>query len=150
MLKDKDEIIKWLDSNNIKNYKIDDNNHIDVRGNVDISDSDLKEIPVQFNIVSGMFNCSYNELTSLKGSPFKCHSFDCSYNNLTSFEYSPLELFGNLIANNNKINSLKDFPIIKVEYNRRKNGTIVNNNQVNIAFNNISLLELMMMIYTVI
>lgn len=145
MLKDKDEIIKWLDSKNIKNYKIDSDNHISVNGNVDISDNDLKEIPVQFNIVSGIFNCSYNNLTSLKGAPIKCYSFDCSHNCLTSFEYGPLELFGNLIANNNKINSLKDFPIIKVKYSQERNGKFTNNNQVNIAFNNISLLELMMM-----
>jgi hypothetical protein len=41
----------------------------------------------------GYFGCSYNQLTSLEGSPKEVGgSFDCSYNQLTSLEGSPKEL----------------------------------------------------------
>ena len=53
----------------IENYTISENGLVDVKGSVDISFKNLKEIPVQFGIVKGDFNCSNNQLTDLKGIP---------------------------------------------------------------------------------
>jgi len=45
--------------------------------------------------VGGLFDCSDNELTSLKGCPKHVGSFDCSYNNLTSLRDGPQTVDGN-------------------------------------------------------
>ena len=75
---------------NIKNYTINDDGTIDVDGDVDLSGYDLSEIPLTFNKVSGYFYCSYNKLTTLKGSPkWIGSSFSCDRNQLTSLEFSP-------------------------------------------------------------
>ena len=38
-------------------------------GDVDLSDRDLKKLPVKFRRVAGNFYCSRNKLTSLEGAP---------------------------------------------------------------------------------
>ena len=74
----------------IKNYTINDDGTIDVDGNVDLFNEGLTEIPLTFNKVSGYFYCSYNKLTTLKGSPkWIGSSFSCDHNQLTSLEFSP-------------------------------------------------------------
>ena len=70
------------------------------------------------------FDCSYNELTTLKGCPkIVGDFFDCSHNQLTSLKHGPVEVGGSYFAHNNKLTSLdgiageighmdaKDFPI---------------------------------------
>jgi len=84
-----EKIKDWLDSNGVRNYTINKDLTIDVKGNVDISHRNLREIPVQFDIVDGFFNCSVNKLISLKGSPRECFVFYCSNNKLTSLEFCP-------------------------------------------------------------
>jgi hypothetical protein len=74
----------------ITNYTINDDGSIDVNGDVDLYDFDLNELPLVFNKVTGYFNCRYNKLTTLKGSPrWVGGSFACSINQLTSLEFSP-------------------------------------------------------------
>ena len=54
--------------------------------------------------VGGDFNCSYNQLTTLEGSPREVGgNFNCSYNQLTTLEGSPMEVGGNFYCNNNKL-----------------------------------------------
>jgi len=48
----------------IKNYTIRDNGTVDVTGDVNIKDRGLTKLPVQFGVVTGEFDCSYNKLTS--------------------------------------------------------------------------------------
>ena len=128
-------IIKaWLDEHNIKNYTINDKGEIDVDGNVSLIKCGLVEFPsfIQFGTIKGNFYCSYNKLTSLKGSPmevsgyFYCYGnnlttlegapkkvgkvFDCSSNKLTSLEGAPREVGESFHCNNNKLNSLKGAP----------------------------------------
>ena len=93
----------WLNSMGIKNYTINSDGTVDVKGDVDISKKSLKNIPVQFGTVSGNFYCSSNNLTTLKGGPeiVKRH-FYCSFNKLTSLEYSPKEVGGDFYCNDNK------------------------------------------------
>ena len=46
---------------NIKNYKINPDNSIDVDGNVDLDRKYLTELPIRFNRVTGHFDCSRND-----------------------------------------------------------------------------------------
>jgi hypothetical protein len=89
---------------NIKNYTINDDGTIDVDGDVDLSGYDLSEIPLTFNKVSGYFYCSYNKLTTLKGSPkWIGSSFSCDRNQLTSLEFSPDYVGGDFNCRWNKL-----------------------------------------------
>jgi hypothetical protein len=74
----------------IENYTINDDGSIDVNGNVDLLWYRLTELPLNFNRVTGYFNCNCNKLTTLKGSPkWVGGSFSCINNQLTSLEFSP-------------------------------------------------------------
>ena len=76
-------IIKWLDTMDVKNYTINPDWTIDVKGNVDLDYKNLTEFPdyIKFNHVSGYFSCSNNQLTSLKGGPTSVgDSFWCKNN----------------------------------------------------------------------
>lgn len=73
--------------------------------NIDISDSNLKEIPKELQEinyeVSGNFNCSNNNLTTLKGTPEKVGGgFNCNDNNLTTLEGAPEKVGGDFYCNN--------------------------------------------------
>lgn len=99
----------------IKNSRLNpDTGLIDVDGDVDLYNKDLKTVPFNFGVVQGEFNIGCNQLTSLKGSPTHVgDTFKCSNNELTSLEYSPkpvnqkIKLFD---ASFNKITSLKGVP----------------------------------------
>ena len=72
--------------------------------NGDVSLYNITKIPQFFeNIeINGWFDCSYNKLTSLKGSPKIVHrSFYCQYNNLNSLEGCPKEVGGSFWRFNN-------------------------------------------------
>ena len=120
---------------NIKKYSINSDGSIDVDGSVLISNNPhLKQLPLRFNKVSGLFNCSRNSLTTLEGCPkevggyFNCgenqltsligcpevvgYGFDCWYNEIDSLEGLSSRIGGNLILANNKITSLKGAPMI--------------------------------------
>jgi len=131
-----EDIEKVLNFLKIKNYKINDDNSIDVDGDVYISglgELGLKKIPIQFNRVSGRFSCSSNQLKSLEGAPrevggtFSCDNnklkslegaptkvgghFDCSINKLKSLEGAPTEIRGHFDCSINKLKSLEGSPI---------------------------------------
>ena len=89
---------------NITNYTINDDGSIDVNGNVNLSDKGLTELPLVFNRVTGWFNCDFNQLTTLKGSPRWVGGwFSCSNNQLTSLEFSPEYVGDDLFCSNNKL-----------------------------------------------
>jgi hypothetical protein len=116
----------------IRNYTINSDGSIDVHDDVNLFNKKLVKLPLNFNKVNGIFNCSWNELTSLEGSPkevdggFYCHenkltsfehcpekingNFSCSDNSLTSFEYCPKEIYGNFYCFSNKITSFDHLP----------------------------------------
>jgi hypothetical protein len=56
-------------------YKINDDLTVDVDTDVNISCKYLTNIPIQFGIVIGSFECQSNNLTSLKGCPTKVGDF---------------------------------------------------------------------------
>ena len=57
------------------------------------------------------FDCYNEDLTSLKGSPYKVMAwFKCSDNKLTDLEYAPQIVFGNFSCARNAIKTLKGGP----------------------------------------
>lgn len=96
-------IYKWLDEYSIKNYTLNDKGEIDVDGDVNLSRHDLTELPpyIQFGTIKGDFDCSFNQLTSLKGVPKKIEgNFDCNFNQLTicSDDALPIEVTKNVFC----------------------------------------------------
>ena len=76
----------------LKNYKINNDDTIDVNGHVHLDNrlGDIEKLPVKFGKLSGNFNCNFNELTTLEGCPnYVGGDFYCGWNKLTSLEYSP-------------------------------------------------------------
>jgi hypothetical protein len=130
MLKTKKEIKSWLDKYDIKNYTINEDLTVDVDGDVYLYDMELKSIDIQFNIVSGNFDCSTNELTSLEGCPKEVDGhFICNHNKLTSLEGCPQKVGRNLYCYNNKdlgkLQEITDFNEIKIILNKERLEKIV-------------------------
>ena len=92
----------------IENYTINDDGSIDVDGDVDLNRNGLTKIPLKFRKVSGYFCCSYNQLTSLSGSPSEVGGeFYCYDNKLTSLEGSPEKVGGYFDCSDNQLTSLE-------------------------------------------
>ena len=99
----KPDIEAWCDEMGIENYTINSQNEIDVKGNVNLSYKDFKELPYKFGNVTGYFDIGHNgNLTSLKNCPnhvngdyFSCK--DC--NNLKTMIGCPSYIIGNLFCN---------------------------------------------------
>lgn len=107
------EIVRFLDANKIKDYKISVRGIVDVDGDVDLREKNLTKIPisVKFGKVAGDFDCSHNKLTSLKGSPkYVGESFRCSHNRLISLEGAPKHVDYHFICSHNKLASLEGSP----------------------------------------
>lgn len=95
----------------IKNYTINPNGSIDVNGDVSLYGKELTQLPICFNTVTGIFNCSYNFLTTLKGSPIKVGGdFNCIRNKLTNLMYGPKEVGGDYFTIYNKITEFNHYP----------------------------------------
>ena len=101
----------------IKNYTINSDGSIDVDEDVNLHNLGLEKLPFKFNKVNGHFNCNFNNLKSLEGSPIEVNGgFDCNDNELTSFEFSPKIIRGYLCCENNKIKTFEYFPS-SIKYN---------------------------------
>ena len=99
---------------NIRNYTINSDGSIDVDGNVHLSKMNLIEIPLKFNNVSGYFDCTYNKLTSLKGSPKEVGiSFTCYDNKLNDLKYAPNRIGSWFDCSVNNLKNLKNSPTSK-------------------------------------
>ena len=106
-----DDINEICKKYNIKNYTINTDGSIDVDGYANLFDKNLKKLPLKFNKINRWFDCSYNKLTSLEGSPVEVNSgFRCDNNKLTSFEGSPVEVNGGFYCNENNLTSFEFAP----------------------------------------
>jgi len=119
-LSNSDDITKWLRKHNIDNFKVLNDQTVDVDGDVKLSNKlpGLTCLPIKFNIVKGNFDISNNQLTSLEGSPtIVKRNFHCYKNEITSLKGSPKEVGGCFIVLKNNITSLKHSPsIVKEDY----------------------------------
>ncbi|MFA7090968.1 MAG: hypothetical protein WC149_03850 [Arcobacteraceae bacterium] len=130
-LTNKQDISKWLDKYNVKNYRILDDMSVNVDGHVRLADrlANLSKLPLSFNEVEGDFDISDNELISLEGSPRKVggnflafkneisslrggpkevgKSFIVLRNNITTLEYSPSIVKEDFICSHNPLTSLE-------------------------------------------
>jgi hypothetical protein len=88
----------------ITNYSINPDGSIDVDGSVYLYNKGLTELPLNFNRVTGDFDCRLNRLTSLKGSPrWVGGDFNCNGNSLTNLEFSPEYVGGGFHCNRNDL-----------------------------------------------
>ena len=95
----------------IENYTINEDGSIDVDGDVRIYGKRLTKLPLKFGKVTGYFDCSHNQLTTLEGGPKEVGGvFACSYNQLTSLEGSPKSVGGYFSCSNNQLTNLIDGP----------------------------------------
>ncbi len=81
--------------------------------NVDLSKRDLTELP-DFSrvIVMGDFDCSYNQLTTLNGSPSEISGdFSCGRNKLKNLKGGPQIVYGNFLCACSGLDSLEGAPI---------------------------------------
>lgn len=109
----KSMIEKWLQNMGVENYIINNDMTIDVRGDVILAGYGLKEFPfyIQFNKVSGVFDCSENQLTSLRGCPYEVgNNFICTFNQLTTLEGAPKKVKGLFYCFHNKLTTLEGAP----------------------------------------
>jgi hypothetical protein len=113
----------------IENYTINDDGSIDVDGDVGLIEKGLTELPLTFNKVTGNFNCSKNNLTSLKGSPkWVGGYFGCRYNQLTNLEGSPDYIAGYFTCSYNKLTSLEFSPdYVGKNYDCSNNNELISN-----------------------
>jgi len=90
----------------------------DSNENIDLFNLDLSIIAIQFNIVKGNFDCSYNSLISLEGSPREVKgSFYCHYNQITSLKGCPKKIEGTFDCSRNYLILLEGCPkIIKKSF----------------------------------
>ena len=98
----------------IRNYTINQDGSIDVDEPVRLLGRfKLTKIPLKFGKVSRSFDCSYNKLVSLKGSPVETGgSFSCDHNYLTTFIGGPKIVLGEHIwFQENKIKDFNGFPV---------------------------------------
>lgn len=90
--------------------KINSDLSIDVKGNVEFNNTKYRNIPIKFGRVSGYFNVSNNQLTSLEGAPIECLSFNCSHNQLSTLEFSPKIVHGDYSVGSNIITNFNGAP----------------------------------------
>lgn len=95
----------------IVNYSINSDMSIDVDQNVNISNCNLTNLPLNFGFGKGFFTCSDNKLTTLKGAPHTvCGSFYCNHNQLTTLEYSPTHVLSDYMCNSNLLTTMNGAP----------------------------------------
>jgi hypothetical protein len=113
----------------IQNYTINEDGSIDVDGNVYLSYEKLYELPLKFGRVTGNFDCSRNQLTTLEGCPGEVGGgFYCNGNKLTTLEGCPREVGGYFNCSYNKLTTLDGCPkMVDGEFNCGANNlTIIN------------------------
>ena len=102
----KAKIEKWCDDYNIKNYIINDDYTIDVKGTVFLNDVMLNNFPdyIQFNRVKESFWIDNNNFTTLRGCPTYAGSyFSCRNNKIKSLMYAPKKIYVTLFCGYNPI-----------------------------------------------
>ena len=82
--------------------------YTDVIGDVDFSYQNLTSLEGS-PITCHYFWCDHNQLTSLKGAPRETYNFRCDNNQLTSLEGAP-ERTHNFYCNHNQLTSLEHHP----------------------------------------
>lgn len=118
--KTREEVEAWLEENHISNYTINDDLVVDVDENVFIrspyfmtAQESSTALPVRFGRISGSFDISSCNLSSLIGCPKEVEDyFSAQDNMLTSLEGAPREIGGTFNCSRNRLQTLKGGPKI--------------------------------------
>ena len=95
----------------IENYIINDDETVDVDGDVNLYKKGLTKLPIKFGKVTGYFFCGHNHLTTLEGAPYWVGKyFDCNKNKLTSLKGGPSTVLSYYACNDNQLVNFKGFP----------------------------------------
>jgi hypothetical protein len=97
----------------LKNYTINPDGTIDVNGGVNLWKKlgDMEKLPVKFGKVSGYFDCSMNNLTTLESCPkYVGGYFNCHSNKLSTLENCPNYVGGYFNCHSNKLSTLENCP----------------------------------------
>ena len=115
----REEIVLLCKKFEISKYSVNEDGTVDVYGCVDLSNKNLTQIPLKFNIVGGNFDCSNNKLTSLLGAPTVVFgTFDCSHNELQSLVGVSKKVFLDFDCSHNKLTTLSNGPAtVRFNYN---------------------------------
>ena len=107
----KKEIVAWLKSVNIYEYKINSDYTVDVQQTVNLSGKKLTSIPIKFGTIDGNFLAENNLLTSLKGSPrIVKGDFNVKGNLLKTLKFCPKEIDGFFIIARNEVKNFTYAP----------------------------------------
>lgn len=126
-LKDKQDIIDWLESYNVTGYSVQSDTKygwsVSVEGNLNLREIGARFIPVKFNYVSGDLDIRFNFLTSLEFCPMVVGgSFIADKNFLTNLIGAPAQVHGhNFSVDSNILTSLVGCP------SRLKNASFAGN-----------------------
>jgi hypothetical protein len=85
---------------------------VDIEGNCFLKqDKKVNQLPVKFGKINGNFYCSYNNLTSLVGTPNLVDGdFDCAANRLITLDGGPKSVGGYFSCYSNQLTSLEGAP----------------------------------------
>ena len=119
--KTKEKVETWLIEMGLMSFQwtIHDDLYVSIQGDVNLQKKNLSLFPVHFKSVTGCFDCSENQLTSLVGAPDKVGVyFDCSKNQLKTLEGGPHKIgtdkkmkeFSDYYCQDNQLVSLKGAP----------------------------------------
>lgn len=119
LLREKNDIVNWLEQYKITNYHLMRNKEygyiVNVSGSVNLSGKKLNSIAVKFNKIEGSFQCQNNQLSGLEGAPnIVKEDFNCSNNQLISLNGSPKEVGKTFSCVFNKLIDLKGLKLEKV------------------------------------
>jgi hypothetical protein len=105
------EVEKICKKYGITNWSLNPDGTVDVDGDVNLRKHLTNKLPLKFGRVTGNFDCSYNQLTSLEGCPKEIgEDFLCQYNQLTSLEGCTTEIGGSFKCYDNQLTSLEGCP----------------------------------------
>lgn len=126
----------WLNKYKVKNYTINEDLSVDVKGNVNLSSGytklDITRFPLKFRNITGDFSCDHCLLESLVGAPLRVEgdfycgdnklkslvgapefiggAFGCEGNFLTNLCGSPKYIYKDFDCSFNKIHQLNEMP----------------------------------------
>jgi len=104
------EVSKICKKYDIENWYL-EGGLVNVEGSVYLSRNELTELPLKFGTVTGYFDCSVNNLSSLEGCPIRVGgSFDCAWNNLSSLVGCPRSVGDDFYCSRNNLRSLVGCP----------------------------------------
>jgi hypothetical protein len=110
-----DELLDWVtqicDKYEIEGWTLNSKGLIDVDRRVNLDNKSLTRLPLRFGEISVDFWCSFNQLTSLEGSPSSVgRNFSCTRNQLTSLEGGPNLVGGDFMCSRNYLITLEGSP----------------------------------------